>query len=298
MHLLAGIALGLALSLGLAFALESLDKGVYTAAELERATGLSVFGSIPCFRRGKLRVKGDRDRFLALRDDPEGPIAESYRGLRANLKFAVGEATGVKTLAFTSSTQGEGKSVTNIDVALSFASAGKRVLLVDADMRRPTVNKHLEVPLTPGLSEVLAGELSWTEAVHAGALLGLDVLSAGHQPPRPSDLLDSEACGALVQELRDAYDLVVFDVPPVLAVSDIGSFAAKLDAVLLLCRSEKLPSRVLAGSAQRLRQAGANLIGAVLNAARPRRTDNSYGYGYGYGYGYEPSRRSTGKDAA
>ncbi len=280
-HLLLGALLGLASAVGLAALREVLDRGVFSAAELEDATGLSVFGAIPDFRRGPLRVRGAGPTFLALRDDPEGPIAEAYRALRSNLKFALHGDRELKTIAFTSCVQGEGKSVTNVDVALAFALAGKRVLLVDADMRRPKVHEYLDVPLEPGLSDVLRGALSWRECVRTGVAPGLDVIGAGPQPESPGDLLASERALDLVSEVREEYDLVLFDVPPVLAVADIDCFAARLDGIVLLCRSAKVTSAAAGEAARRLRRAGANLLGAVLNAA-PAARKKGYGYGYGY----------------
>jgi capsular exopolysaccharide synthesis family protein len=221
-----------------------------------------------------------------MRDDPEGPIAEAYRSLRANLKFALHGERQVRTLAITSCTQGEGKSLTSVDLALSFACTGKRVLVVDCDMRRPTVHKYLPVALEPGLSDVLQRRVAWRACLRIGVEPNVDVLAAGAQPRNPSDLLDSNTFAELLQELGREYDLVVVDVPPVLAVSDIESIAPRIDALLLLCKSNALASDVVADAAKRLRQVGANLIGAVLNGVGTSLVHRKYGYGYGYGYGY------------
>jgi capsular exopolysaccharide synthesis family protein len=235
--------------------------------------------------------------FLALRDDPEGPVAEAYRSLRANLKFVLAQDERIRVLAFTSCSQGEGKSVTNIDVALAFALGGKRVLLVDADMRRPVVARYLGLPNVPGLSEILSGSARWQECVQETHVPQLGVIAAGRQPRTPGDLLAGDACEQLIDELRGAYDLVVFDVPPALAVADTEAFASRLDAVVLLARSRRLTRTVLSRTAGRLRGAGANLIGCVLNADRPNRSESKYGYGYGYGYGSGPARGERGDHA-
>jgi succinoglycan biosynthesis transport protein ExoP len=286
---LAGGALaGLACALVLAFVRQSLDRTVLTTEELEEATALPLFGSIPDYRRGPCRVKGAPEGYLALRDDPEGPIAEAYRSLRSNLKFVLNtgqEGLELKTIAFTSCTQGEGKSVTNVDVALAFAMTGRRVLLVDADMRRPASNRYLGTPLTPGLSDVLAGRREWSECVQAGIAENLDLIPAGKQPASPGDLLAGAETGRFVAAVREAYDLVVFDVPPALAVADIDCLAVQLDAVLLITRAGKLSSKVVREGRRRLESVGAKLVGCVLNAARPTRGEQKYGYGYGYGYG-------------
>jgi tyrosine-protein kinase Etk/Wzc len=283
-----GALVGFLVGVALALVRQSLDRTVLGAEELEEASGLSLFGSIPDYRRGPCRVKGAPEGYLALRDDPEGPIAEAYRSLRSNLKFVLNtgqEGLELKTLAFTSCTQGEGKSVTNVDVALAFALTGKRVLLVDADMRRPASHRYLGASLTPGLSDLLAGRLHWRECVQHGVAETLDLIPAGKQPASPGDLLAGEETARLVAEVREAYDLVVFDVPPALAVADIDCLAVQLDAVFLITRAGKLSSRVVQEGRRRLESVGAKLVGCVLNAARPTRGEQRYGYGYGYGYG-------------
>jgi capsular exopolysaccharide synthesis family protein len=289
LHLALGLALGFAFALALAFVRDSVHQRVFTAAELETLTGLPVFGTVPDFRHGRakassLATKRAGENFLPLRDEPEGPTAESYRSLRANLKFALSAEEGLKTLACTSCSPGEGKSVTNIDLALSFALNGKRVLLVDADMRKPSVHRYLGLELSPGLSNVLQGDARWRDAVRKNVHERLDVLTAGLQPPSLGELLDGDAFGGLLAELRAEYDLVVLDVPPALSVADIDSIAARLDALILVCKSNKVSGPVVAAAAGRLRQVGANLIGTVLNAVGSS-GGSAYGYGYGYGYG-------------
>jgi capsular exopolysaccharide synthesis family protein len=286
LHLFAGLLAGAGLSLALGLARESFRRGVFTSAELEEASGLPVFATIPDFASGRYRVRSAGADFVPLRDDPEGPVAESIRSLRANLKFALAEGTELKTIACTSCAPGEGKSLTNIALAMAFAMNGKRVLLVDADMRRPSVQRCLGLDLAPGLSDILEGRIPWRECLNSDVEHGLDVITAGKQPHSPSDLLDSEGCGELLAELRAEYDLVVLDVPPALAVSDTDSIAARLDALLLLCKSDKVGADVVGAAAHRLRQAGAKLIGAVLNAARYSVGNRKYGYGYGYGEAY------------
>ncbi|MEZ6017590.1 MAG: polysaccharide biosynthesis tyrosine autokinase [Planctomycetota bacterium] len=285
-HALMGLVLGLAVAAATALLREGRGSEIHTAAELEVATGLSVVGSIPDFRRGRTRVKNAPDHFVALRDDPEGPIAEAYRALRSNLKFIIGGSNGRKTLAITSCVPGEGKSVTNVDVALSFAMSGKRVLLVDADMRRPSVSRYLQIGPARGLSDVLRETHAWQDCLVPSCHENLTVLPSGGVPEAPGDLLAGARSRELIAELREAYDLVVFDVPPVLAVADIECLAPHVEAVLLLCRSSKLTDSAVRHAATRLRQVGANVVGAVLNAVVARGvTSGDYGYGYGYGYG-------------
>lgn len=291
LHVALGLVLGVLAALGLSFAKETFARGIFTSAELELATRLAVLGTIPDFRRGRYKVRGAGTHFLPLRDDPDGATAEAYRSLRANLKFAFSGEREIRSIAVTSCTQGEGKSSTNAALAMSFAKSGRRVLLVDCDMRRPSIEKYTGVELAPGLSDVLEGRTSWREAVRSDVFERVDVLTAGKQPPSPSDLLDSRAFVELLAELEREYDLVVCDVPPAMAVSDIESCASQIDALILLVRSNKVSARVVEEAARRLKQTGANLIGAVLNGVGTSLANGKYGYGYGYGYGQRNDER-------
>lgn len=291
LHLAFGLALGVVAALGLAFASETLSRGVFTLAELEAASELPVLGAIPDFRRGRYKVRGAKRHFLPLRDDPEGPTAEAYRSLRANLKFAFSSEREVRVIAATSCTQGEGKSSSNIALAMSFARSGRRVLVIDCDMRVPSVDKYFDLPLGPGLSDVIEKGAAWREVLHAGVSERLDVLTAGDQPASPSDLLDGPAFRRLLERARVRYDLVVCDVPPAHAVADLESVASQLDALLLVVRSNKVSARVIAQSVRRLRRSGAHLIGAVLNGVGTAIANGRFGHEYGYGYGQRSYER-------
>jgi capsular exopolysaccharide synthesis family protein len=284
LHLAAGLLLGLVAAFGFSIVKESLVRGVFTAAELETATGLPVVGSIPDFRHGRYRVKHATEFFLPLRDDPEGPTAEALRSMRATLKYALSDGD-TRVIAATSCAQGEGKSSTNIALAELFARSGRRVLLVDCDMRRPSLDKYLKAPLTPGLSDVLQGRLEWRDALRKNIDERLDLLCAGAQPANPGDLLESERFGQLLDAARAEYDLVVCDMPPAFAVSDLESAAARIDALLLVVRCNKVPARAVGEATQRLQRSGVKLIGAVLNGVGVSIANGRYGYGYGYGYG-------------
>ncbi|MBK7874828.1 MAG: polysaccharide biosynthesis tyrosine autokinase [Planctomycetes bacterium] len=283
--LFAGLGLGLLAS----FVRQSLSGAVHTQAEVEEATGLSVFGSIPDFRRGALRALKPRGTFLPLRDDPDGPLSEAYRSVRESLRFAQNDGAPLRTLACTSCAPGEGKSTTNINLAMSFAGPGQRVLLVDADMRKPTVHSTFDLQLAPGLGEVLEGRAAWRECVRASGHEGLELLCAGAPHASPSELLRGARTSTLLAEWRASYDLVVFDLPPALAVADAEILARELDLVLLVYRAGGVHREALASMTRKLTRAGARVGGAVVNAVRPSRAGASAYYG-GYGYGYGAKR--------
>lgn len=292
------LALGLLAGLGAAFGFvllrESLDRSIFTAAELEEASGLPVLATIPDHRRGPGRSRIAKAGLIPLLDDPECAAAESYRALRTSLALVLRQSQA-KTLAITSCQPGEGKSVTNVSVAYAFALSERRVLIIDADMRRSSVSRYLDAPSEPGLSEVLAGRTPWRDSVVRTQHPNLDLLPTGSRPDSPGDLLASEDNLAFLQEVRAEYDLIVFDVPPALAVADTECLARHIDVMLLLCRSAKLGEEVVARAAAGLKQGGANLVGAILNAARPDGGAKKYGYQYGYSYGYEDREKDSSR---
>ncbi len=285
LHLAAGLLLGICAAFALAFTREALSRSVFTLSELEEATELAVLGTIPDFRRGRYKTRGAGRHHLPLRDDPEGATAEAYRSLRANLKFAFSSERDVRVIAATSCTQGEGKSSTNLSLAMSFAKSGRRVIVLDCDMRVPSVDKYLGLPLSPGLSEVLQSKCDWHAALHTNVVERLDVLTAGAQPASPSDLLDAQEFRRLLERLRRDYDLVVCDVPPAHAVADLESVVTQIDGVLIVVRSNKVSARTIAESVKRLKQSGAHLVGAVLNGVGSSIVNGRFGNEYGYGYG-------------
>jgi len=291
LHAALGLILGALLAAGMACAREVFSRGIFTESELEAATELPVLGAIPDFRRGRYRVRHAIEYFVPLRDDPEGPTAEAYRSLRANLKFALSADADLRTLAVTSCTPGEGKSSSNVALAMAFARSGRRVVLVDCDMRRPSIHCYLRLGLENGLSDVLEGRVAWRDVLRRDVGERLDVITAGEQPHSPGDLLDGAIFAQLLEELGRDYDLVICDVPPAIAVSDIESCAARLDAVVLLVRSDRASARLVEQATRRLRQSGANLIGAVLSGVGTSLVNGKYGDSYGYGYGKRSEQR-------
>lgn len=284
LHLAAGLLLGVVCAIGFSIVKETLARGIFTAAELEVASGLPVVGSIPDFRHGRYRVRGAGEHHLPLRDDPEGAASEALRSMRATLKYTFTDGD-TRVISATSCVQGEGKSSTNVSLAQLFAMSGRRVLLVDCDMRRPSIHQYMRLPIGPGLSDVLERKAEWRDTVRKDVAERLDVLTAGPQPPHAGDLLEGPRFGEFIEQARAEYDLVVCDVPPAFAVSDLESAAARIDALLLVVRCNKASARAVGEAAQRLQRGGVKLIGAVLNGVGASIANGRYGYGYGYGYG-------------
>jgi capsular exopolysaccharide synthesis family protein len=293
---------GIMAAIGVALLRSSRGLLVTSAAALETFSGITVFASIPDFRSGRTKSKGAKNKlYLPVRDSPDSPCAHAYRALRAAIKFAQ-KGRPLRTMTITSSVQGEGKSTTTLDLALSLVKSGSKVLVVDADIRRPVVHKFLELDRSPGLAEVLDENLPITEAIRSTDIENLSVLTCGKAHNHPGELLALPAMVEVVAHAGEEYDYALFDVPPVLAVADASGFLAELDGIFMLTRANAVPGAVIESAAGRLRLSGGTLVGAILNGVRTSRFSGygrgyGKGYGYGYSYGYSSSYKYTDSES-
>lgn len=195
-------------------------------------------------------------------------VKEAYKTLRTNIRFFLSQE-GCKKFCITSSAMGEGKSITILNLAISFAENGQKVLLIDADMRRPAMGRLLVEKGTPGLSNVLADLATEEEAVHKEVYPNLDILFAGDIPPNPSELLGSDRMKQLLSKLSAHYDYILVDSPPVNAVADARVVASLLDGVLYLVRQDRTDKDAVARGINQLKLTDAKLLGFVLNGINP-----------------------------
>lgn len=219
--------------------------------------------------------------------NPKDPVSEQFRTIRTNIQF-VSVDRDLKLVAFTSSRISEGKSTVTANVAITWAQSGKRVLLIDADLRRSTLHSTFQLDNRTGLTTILTSKqatMNVTDFIHDSGVKNLSVLTAGPTPPNPSELLNSQRMQDFLSGIKDQYDLVVLDVPPMLEVTDTQVLASQLDGVILVVRAGKTQKSEIRRAVDMLRLAKANILGYVFNDADG--TDSAYGYGYGYGYGYE-----------
>ena len=208
-------------------------------------------------------------------------VQEAYKALRTNIRFFL-SGGDCKKFCITSTASGEGKSITILNLAISFAQAGQRVLLIDADMRCPSLAKLLIEKPAPGLSNVLAGLNSEDEAIRRGVYENMDIMVAGDLPPNPSELLGSENMQKMLERLEKRYDYILVDLPPVGVVSDAGVIANSLDGVLFLVRQNSTERDALKRSIKQLELSGANLMGFVFNGvpAEGKSYNSKYRYSY------------------
>ncbi|WP_051703849.1 polysaccharide biosynthesis tyrosine autokinase [Glycomyces sp. NRRL B-16210] len=262
-------ALGLLAGIGLAVARRALDTTVKSAEELQEHSGVPTLGTVAA------------DRKLAkaplIVHDPHGVRAEEVRRIRTNLQF-VDVDRPHKVILVSGALGNEGKTTTSCNLAISIAETGKRVMLIDADLRKPRAASFLGLPNGAGLTDVLVDTTSLEAAVQPWGTDLLTVLSSGSTPPNPSELLGSRQMRELLDELRSFYDVVVIDGPPLLRVADAAATAASCDGVLLVVRKGRTRREQLKESLELLGNVKAPVIGAVLNFAAPSK-HKSYGYG-------------------
>ncbi|QEN12694.1 polysaccharide biosynthesis tyrosine autokinase [Mycolicibacterium sp. ELW1] len=279
-----GVLLGIALGVGLAILRDLLDNTVKSRETLGSITGVGVVGSIPL-------DKARRDKPALLFEDDNSPIAEAFRKLRTNLQFLAVD-TPPRVIVITSSAPNEGKTTTAMNIALALAESDHNVALVDGDMRRPSVARYLDLVNEVGLSTVVSGRTSLSEALQATKFPRLTVLTAGAAPPNPSELLGSLAAKNVLNELRAKFDYVVIDSSPLLAVTDGAILAALADGALIIAKFGSTKREQLAHAVGTLKDVGALLLGAVLTMT-PLRGGTSYNYNYSY-YGDNEAPQQPG----
>jgi succinoglycan biosynthesis transport protein ExoP len=267
LNLVAGLVLGLLVGSLIIVLRELLDTRVHTAAIATGVTGVPLLGVAD---REKRRVAGP----VVLRD-PLSNSAENYRQLRSNLEFV---AVDSDTLGFvvTSSIPGEGKSVISLNLALALAESGRKVLLVDADLRRPMIAAYTGLPGSAGLTSVLVGRASVEDVVQTWGSTGLYVLASGPIPPNPSELLSSRVMADLVDRLTREYDVVVFDTAPMGAVADAAILARMLDGALVVVDRTRAHRPQLSQTMDSLEKSGVRVLGIVLNRATPSKDRHAY----------------------
>ncbi|PLC05115.1 tyrosine protein kinase [Variovorax sp. RO1] len=289
--LVVALSLVLGLLAGVAFAIlrSKLSSGIQNPQEIEERLGLNVYSVVPLALEQETLLEhiagGAKGVQLLAVTSPESLAIESLRNLRVSLQLTLME-TGNNRVLITGATPGVGKSFVSGNFAVIMAQAGKRVLLIDADLRKGHLQKAFGLPRKGGLADVLSGEMTPEQAIHAQVVPNLDVLTTGAYPFNPANMMLSSALGELLDAFSERYDLVVIDSPPVLVAADAAAVAAHAGAVLLVARDNLTQLGELNESVKRLAHAGQQVNGVVFNGMDlSRRHYGSYGYKYG-GYRY------------
>lgn len=288
-NLMFAVLLGLASGIGLAFLLEGLDNTVRTTEQAQAISGLASMGMIPLGSKSAREGPNPKRLVIATSKEavelvtqvrPQSQMAESYRALRTSLLLS-NLGAPPKVIMVTSALPQEGKTTTSINTAVVLAQKGVRVLLIDADLRRPSIHKTLGMGPHSGLSNVLTGSTKLESAITRTAVLpNLFVLAAGTPPPNPAELLASANMRDVLNQLREEYDHIVIDTPPSLSVTDAVVLSPRADAVVLVIRSGQTTKQALRRSRDILTQVNAKVVGVLLNAVDLSSPDYYYYYEY------------------
>ncbi|TDL93401.1 polysaccharide biosynthesis tyrosine autokinase [Macrococcus brunensis] len=229
-------------------------------------------------KKNKLDYISD-PRQLIVHSEPKSPISEQYRTIRTNILFSSVDKQ-MKTILLTSGAPNAGKSTTAANVAIAFAQTGKRTLLIDCDLRRPTMHYTFETNNANGLSNAIVNDLSIQDLIKQTDIKDLELLTAGPIPPNPAELLQSNKMKSILSHLESCYDLVILDTPPVLSVADATILSDLVDGVLIVTNTKTNSREELRKTKDSLLKANANILGVVLNNKKMT-TNDSYYYYYG-----------------
>lgn len=275
LNLALGLLVGLALGMGIAVLRAVLDTKVRTPRDVIELTDRPIIGAIPHDPKAK-------ERPLILKEDPLNPRSEAFRSLRTNLQFL--EVDSGNTFVITSSISSEGKSTTAINLAIALADSGRRVALVDTDLRKPKVAEYLDIEGGTGLTDVLIGRARLADVLLPWGDRSMHVLPAGRIPPNPSELLGSERMQKLMNALSQEFDVVLCDAPPLLPVTDAAVLTQWTSGAIMVVSVGRTTTHQLEAALSTLDTVGAKVTGIVLSMV-PTKGADAYGYGYGYGYG-------------
>jgi capsular exopolysaccharide synthesis family protein len=293
-----GIALFLGLGLGIliAFVRERLDDRFRGGADVEQSMGVPVLATVPKFKVEIARRRRDGVLSLIVAQQPQGMAAEAFRTLRTNLQFAASQRDA-KSFVMSSASAREGKSSTTANLGMVLAKAGKRVVLISADMRKPTLENYFGITSKTGLSMWLSGTVEdpWEVAQDAG-VPNIKIVACGPVPGNPAELLTSPRFSELIETLERGSDVVLIDSPPVLPVADASIMASRVGGAILIIHSGVTPRSAAMRAREELERAGAPIVGTVLNAFDPSNSAYYYRpYYYGdYVYGQNGSGDSNG----
>jgi len=291
LNFVVGALAGFLLGFGLAVAIEIMDTSIRGIDDVAEYIGLDVIGTIPKMEFGQKR-RGRRrgnvveatgtdqiDACIVTQHDPKSPISEAYRALRTNFQFATIQRRP-KTIMVTSAVPGEGKTTTAVNMAVTLADSGMRVLVIDTDLRRPHVHHVLRMERGPGLADVLRQGLEFRSVVRSTRIENLSLISSGRVPPNPSELIGSERMSRLMASLGQEYDLVICDAPSILVVTDPVLLAANVDAVVLVVSTNYARRETIVRAKKLMETAHAYMPGVVLNGLEASRRHYYYYYYY------------------
>lgn len=281
LNLALALVAGVVIGTGLALALEQTDESIADPSEIERRLGLPLLGSVP-------KVSGTTPREALL--NRKSDLVDAYLAIHTNLRFTT-EHGVPRSLSVTSTRPAEGKSTTALALATMLAREGRRVILVDGDMRSPSVHALGGVTHNQGLSNFLAGDNDIDQLTFEMKDLGISAMTAGPIPPNAAELLTGSRLALLISQLLERYDHVVIDSPPVMGIADAPLIGSRVECVVYAVESHGIRSTLVKTAIARLLAANVHIVGSILTKFEPRKAHHGYGYDYGYGYGRDPGAK-------
>lgn len=288
-NLLLGLLVGCMLGIGLAFFQEYLDDTIKDVDAAKRELKWPLLAVIPCIEDAEERER-ERRISLVTHMEPKSQVAEAFRAIRTGIHFS-SLSKKKQVLLVTSTFPGEGKSTISANLACIFAQTGAPVVIIDCDLRRSTLHEKFGLRKEPGLTNLLAGDAPFEQVVCSTPIPNLDFISAGATPPNPSELLGSQQMADLVAGLRNTYDIILIDAPPVLAVTDAPLLTAVADIAMVVIEAGRVPLKAARQMRETLEGVNAPVVGMIVNDKSGKGREG-YGYGYYggkygyYGYGY------------
>jgi capsular exopolysaccharide synthesis family protein len=281
LNLLLALLVGGAAGAGLAIAMEQIDEAISDPSDVEAALGLPLLGTVP-----KTSENPESDL-----EDRKSALVEAYLSVQTNLGFTTDHGFP-RSLTVTSTRPGEGKTTSSFALARSLGRTGRKVLLIDADMRSPSLHHIYNLNNERGLSNFLAGADNVESMIHRNLPDGIALMTAGPSPPNAAELLIGDRLHKLVQELSNSFDHVILDVPPVMGLADTPLVASQVEGVVFVVESHATPASMAKLAVGRLQDAQARVLGVLLTKFESRRAHFGYGYDYGYGYGEDSAKKA------
>ncbi len=289
-NLVAGLLAGLLLGCGAAVGLSFLDETFKTPEDVQQEVGVPVMGIIP--------VTHTQEDFRTTLSDQRSTISEAYRSLSANLQFSTPDGLP-SSLLITSTMPGEGKTSTTIGVSSTLGRMGLTVLIIDADMRKPSIHKQLDLSNDQGLSNYLTGHMKAEDMLQMTSIQNVYAITSGPLPPSAPELLSGTRMADLVEAARDAYDIVIVDAPPVIGLADAPLLSTATEATLIVVAANSTKRSAARFAVKRIQAVRSHIIGSVLNKFDKREAGYGYGYGYGnyYYYGHGEKRLPSPRES-
>lgn len=293
LNMVIAVIIGLIVGVVIAIAIDFFDTRIKYPEDIKRKYDLPIVGTIPDIDKDddddddEVFVNADNQYLISV----DSTLFESYRNTRTNIMFSNVD-NPYKSYLVTSSIPGEGKTSCTCNLAISFAKAGKKTIIVDIDLRRPRLHRAFKINTVKGLTSILAADVDYQRVIQKGVIENLDVLPAGIRPPNPAELLGSAAMSNLIANLENDYDVVLFDSPPVSVFTDAATVAGKIDAVVYVVSSGVAHYNELNRGLENLKNVNANLIGVIMTRVdTDAKGRDFYSYKYTYNYNYRDDKR-------